>query len=357
MRKRPSRRRYERYELARSPLAQRPTQRELAQLLGYTRDDLRRLANYREQFIVRRQETVGKKVRDSAYPVSWLRGVHEKLKYHLNKVKQRDYVFSPRKGRGQRDNALFHLDQEQYLTLDLKQFYPSTTSSMTRTFFVRDCRMYEDVAGLLTTLVTIDGKVSFGSPLTPVLCTLIHRNMFDRIADLCAERGLRYSTWVDDLTISGRFVPGRLLNDIRNIVREHGLRTHKIEYRAGNRPVFITGIGVVGRHLVAPNTLHLRIRDHWENFHSAVTLDEAEYAAQRLLSSLGTLRQIVGSKSLAGMRAADSMNVVRQKIQKRRRLVVREASPPRRTAVAGGRQILEDETPPWEAEQPSEGAS
>lgn len=311
----------ERYDLEQSPFAQNPTQREVALLLGESRDDLRCLATYKESgnFIVRRQIKTGSagKVRDLAYPVSRLRKVHEILKFHLNKIKQPSYLFSPRKGRGQRDNAMVHLDQEQYLTLDLKQFYPSTTDGMVRRWLRDELGMYPDVAGLLTNICTVDGKVSFGSPVTPVLCTLIHRRMFDQIAELCRARGLRYSVWVDDLTISGAFVPGEVLNKIREIVASFGLKSHKIEFRNGNKPVFITGIGVVGPHLVASNSINMKIRDAWCAYHDAQTDDERDFATQRLLSLLGTVRQICGPKSEKGRKAADEMNSLRQKRVKR----------------------------------------
>ena len=310
---------HERYEIENSPLSQKPTQRDIAALLGETRDELRRLVNYKDQFIVRRQITTGKngKVRDLAYPVARLRAAHERLKFHLNKVKQPSYLFSPRKNRGQRDNAALHLDQDQYLTLDLKQFYPSTSEDMVRRWFRDDLGMYDDVAGLLTLLCTIDGKVSFGSPVTPVLCTLVHRRMFDQIADICSARGLRYSVWVDDLTISGRFVPGEVVKQIRAVVRAAGLKSHSIRYRSGNRPVFITGIGVVGPRLVAPNSLDLKIKECWASYHNAETDEERDYLTQRLLSYLGTVRQISGAKSERGCKAADEMNSLRQKRSKR----------------------------------------
>lgn len=304
---------YERYDLERSPFAQRPTQRDVADLLGETKGDLQRLINYKDQFIVRRQENIGGKDRDLAYPVSRLRGVHERLKYHLNKVRQPSYLYSPRKKRSQRDNAELHLDQDQYLTLDIKQFYPSTTEAMVYRWFVDELGMYEDVAGLLTHLSTIDGKASFGSPLTPVLCTLVHRPMFDSISDICGARGLRHSLWVDDLTISGNFVPGEVVTGIREIVQRRGLRSHKIRYRSGNRPVMITGIGVVGRHLLAPNSLNLRIKQYWQDLHDAVTADEKADCAQLLLSQLGTVRHIVGPNSDVGQRAANQMNSLKQK--------------------------------------------
>lgn len=225
----------ERYDIKRSPFAQKPTQREVALLLGETRDDLRRLANYKEEFIVRRQIVDKKgKVRDLAYPEKRLRAVHERMKFHLNKIKLPNYLFSPRRNRGQRDNAEMHLSQDQYLTLDIKKFYPSTTDLMVKRWFRDVLGMYEDVAGLLAHLFTVDGRISFGSPLAPVLCSLLHRDMFDEIAKICTSRGLRYSVWVDDLTISGRFVPAEILRQIRDVVRKYGLKSHCISYQVGS---------------------------------------------------------------------------------------------------------------------------
>lgn len=70
MRSRTRRQSYcERYEIARSPLAQGPTQRDIAELVGETRDDLRRLINYKEMFVVRRQKETGKKKKLRDWPI------------------------------------------------------------------------------------------------------------------------------------------------------------------------------------------------------------------------------------------------------------------------------------------------
>lgn len=314
----------ERYEINRSPLAQNPTQRDIAKLLGESLSNLKRLITFKEQFIVRRQIETGKngKVRQLVYPVSRLRRAHEKLKFILNRIRQPDYLYSPRKNRGQRDNAEAHLEQDQYLTLDLRQFYPSTTEQMVFQWLRDEMGLYGDVAGLITSLITADDKVCLGSPATPVLCTLVHRPMFDQIASLCDAHGLRFSLWVDDLTISGRFVPREVLKQVREIVRGCGLQSHAVRYRHGNRPVFITGIGVVGANLVAPNSLNLRIKSYWEDYHKAQTSDERDCVAQRLLASLGTLRHIAGPTTVRGRRASDEMNSIRQKRAKSQRLKI-----------------------------------
>lgn len=326
MPRRRTKRTHEIYELERSPLAQKPTQRDVAELLGESRDNLRRLVNYKEQFVVRRQTTsrTGKD-RDLAYPVGRLRTVHERLKHHLNKVTQPGYLFSPRKGRAPRDNAAHHVGQGHFLSLDVKQFYPSTTFAMVKHSLIDLFGLRDDVAGLIAHLATIDGKVAFGSPLTPVLCSLVHRRMFDAIAQECDARGLRCSLWVDDLTISGRFVPGELLDIIRGVIRASGLRSHKIEFRTGARTVFVTGVGVRGRELVAPGQMMARVARRRRALRRAGTPDAREAAAPALLSELGSLRYVVGPSSLTGQRAANAANAVRQKRAKWCRQALRNA--------------------------------
>ena len=301
----------ERYELHRSPLAQKPTQKALAELLGLKRDKLRALATYKEAYIVRRTELIGHKVRDLAYPKGELRTVHEKLKFHLNKVKQPDYLISPRTGMSQRENARIHLGQRQYFSFDLKQFYPSTTRTHVFNWLKRRLNMLDDVAGLAAQLVTVDDIVSFGSPLTPVLCSLVHRQMFDAIASQCAKRGLRISLWVDDVVISGNFVPGVLVSEIRQIVRSNGLRTHKLEYRTGNRPVTITGLLVHRGRVDAPLSLHRRIQAGYLEVRRAPDGDTSQI--DQLLSSLGSYRYIVGPKTARGVKASAKMAALRRR--------------------------------------------
>lgn len=309
---------YERYELERSPLAQIPTQRDVAALVGETRDDLRILATrqFKEQFLVRRTINAGGKERDLVYPVSRLRAVHERLKFHFSKIIQRSYLMSPRKGRAQRDNAAAHLDATEYLTLDLKQFYPSTTLGMIRRSLMEQFGMAADVAGLIAHLATADQRACFGSPLTPVLASLVHRPMFDAIADLCVADDFSYTVWVDDLTVAGERIPGQFRADVRNTVAQTGLRSHKLEIRTGNRPVFITGVGVVGANLIVPRHVEVRSKDLWEDFKAAETFEEKDASSTRLLTHLGGIRHVVGKQSKRGQKLSNEMNAIRQKREK-----------------------------------------
>lgn len=321
MRKRDPNKAVERYDLSRSPLAQNPSQRDIADLVRETKTELQTLATprFKEQFIVRRQIETNRKTRDLVYPEGRLRAVHERLKFHLNKIIQPSYLMSPRKGRAQRDNAAAHLESAQFLTLDLKQFYPSTTRSMIRNSLVAQFGMAADVAGLIAHLATADDKACFGSPLTPVLASLVHRPMFDGIADFCCGEDLSYTVWVDDLTISGDQIAGEFRAGIRRFVADSGLRSHKLKVFTGNRPVFVTGVGVVGSNLIVPRRLEVKSKELWQELKAAVTFDELDAASTRLLTHLGGIRAVVGKSSRRGQKLASEMNSIRQKREKAHR--------------------------------------
>jgi len=321
MRRRPKSKSAERYPLDRSPFAQNPTQRDVATLVRESKEDLNTLATprFKEQFLVRRTIENRGKARDLVYPEGRLRAVHERLKFHLSKIIQPSYLMSPRKGRAQRHNAEAHLEATQFMTLDLKQFYPSTTRQMIRNSLVEQFGMQSDVAGLIAHIGTADDRACFGSPLTPVLASLVHRPMFNQIADRCQEDDLSYTVWVDDVTVSGEQITGNFRRDIRNLVAKSGLKSHKLKFYTGNKPVYVTGIGVVGPNLVVPRRIELKSKELWDAFKHALTFEEKDTCATALLSHLGGIRAVVGASSRRGQKIASEMNSIRQKREKARR--------------------------------------
>lgn len=306
---------YERYAFERSPFTQVRTQRDFAALIGFQKSELEAMVDHQDQYIVRRQALIGKKqkLRNLAYPKGRLRTVHARLQFQCNKIQQPDYVFSPRKGRAQRDNALLHVDRTQLLTLDVRQFYPSTSREHVFRWAHHEAGMPSDVAGLFTRLVTVDDQLSFGSPLSPVLATLVHRTMFRAIWDLCASRGLRMSLWVDDIMVSGLFTPGEHLAQIREIIRRNGFQSHKVEFMTGNRPVVVTGVPVSGGRIVSPRAVHDRLKEGFENLAAAQDDWSRSKSIERLLTELGTQRYNAGSDSAEGQKAANRMNALRRR--------------------------------------------
>lgn len=339
---------YERYEFAASPWRQNLTQRDLAKLLGFSKSQLEALIRDKDRWIDRRAEVIGGKQRQLSVPKGRLRAVHDRLKYHLNKIKQPNYLFSPRKGRGQRDNAGHHTGQTQFLKLDIEQFYPSTTSEHIFRWAYYEAGLRSEVSGMLAHLVSIDGKMPFGSPVSPVLTTLVHREAFDAINTVCADHGLTLSVWVDDIVISGERIPGEVVELVRGKLRAKGFRTHKIGWETSSRPVIITGVPLVGRQVAAPKSVHERIQAGYLKLQGDLTDAERASEIDRLLSALGTFRYHVGRSTLEGRKAADRMMALRQR---RAKLSITITTLPEDSeALDCNRQPTElDATiPPWE---------
>ncbi|MGW8137760.1 reverse transcriptase family protein (plasmid) [Sphingomonas zeae] len=311
--KRHNDRRYERYPIDASMWAQNPTQQDVASLLGMTKDQLEAIVRDKERYTSRRVLEINGKTRNLAVPTGLLRRVHERIKFQLNKVKQPDYLCSPRKGVGQRDNAERHADGVQLLKIDIRQFYPRTMQEDIWRWAHYTMGIRDDVAGLIAKLVAIDGRMPFGSPVSPVLTTLVHRPMFDQISDLCRARALTMSLWVDDLTISGSEISGDVITEIRQIIRQGGFETHKIEHLTTARPVNITGVPIAGGRVRAPQSLHRRIRDDFAALRLAKTDNERSALIDRLLSALGTYRYHLGASTKEGRSAADRMHALKQR--------------------------------------------
>lgn len=337
---------YERYPFENSPWAQNLTQRDLAELLGWKKQRLEALVRDKDSHIKRGPKLIGTKMRELAVPTGELRTIHERIKIHLNKIKQPEYLFSPRKGRAQRDNAEHHVGQNQILSLDIKQFYPSTTDEHIFRWAHHTAGLKSDVAGLFTKLVAIDGKMPFGSPVSPVLTTLVHRKMFDDIFDICRDHDLRMSLWVDDLVISGAFVRGEIVEKIRAIIRRFGFQTHKIKFKSTARPVIITGVPLVRTGVGAPISLHRRIQSGYAELRQVSSDAEESQAIDRLLAALGTFRYHIGASSAQGRLASNRMNALRTRRARLKPVYVTRSMGPFLQEHLPA--YIDDDTPPWE---------
>jgi len=169
------------YSITQSPFWRMGRQRDLASLVRFDVKLLRLLARGGiDNYSVRDAEINGK-LRTIVCPRGKMRRLHNTLKGLFNRIRQPEYLYSPRRMHTPYSNAFTHCDSNHIIKLDIKQFYPSTTSEHVYQFFRHRMRMADDVAGLLTKLCTANDKIPFGSPLSPVLCSLVHRRLFDRI--------------------------------------------------------------------------------------------------------------------------------------------------------------------------------
>jgi len=249
---------------------------DLARVLGLSPKKLRELIVKRRALYNFRTEEINGKTRSLAVPLDEMRDAHERIKELLNRIVPRDYLFSPRKGRSTFDNAKLHENSTNIEKVDVKQFYPSTTDEHVFQFFYHRMKMAPDVAGRVTKLCTINSRVAFGSPVSPILCALVHDDIFAPVAEAVNAGGNAMSVWVDDVAISGRNVSPSLIRGLRRRVRAKRMEAHRGQRAKVRGGVVITGTHVDSRGTSPANKTHMKLRDKLEQ------LDGAASDAERL---------------------------------------------------------------------------
>ena len=129
---------------------------------------------------------------------------------------------------------------------DVSDFYPSIKQPRVYRLFLNEFACSAPVAKLCTRLCTHEHHLALGLVTSPILADQVLRIIDNRIAGICQTTGIRYSRFVDDLTISADFdiarsgIP-RLLNDI---LVESGFRANEDKYEFGRLSDGLTITGI-----------------------------------------------------------------------------------------------------------------
>lgn len=111
-------------------------------------------------------------------------------------------VFGHSRGKSIIENAQYHSKSTWLLNVDLINFFPSIRyPSVQKLFEELTCSKKNSTE--LTKLVTYKGVLPQGSPASPYLSALILNNLDARLFGFCKNKGLRYTRYFDDITISG----------------------------------------------------------------------------------------------------------------------------------------------------------
>lgn len=195
-----------------------------------------------------------RKKRSVQEPKSRLRKLHTRLLSLLRRVRYPDYVQGAVKHRSYQTNAAAHKGARQTATFDISNFYGSTKYFLVHDFFCRVMRCPSDIAGKLATLVTCDGVMPTGSPLSPLLSYWVAKEMFDECAALARKHNLTFTCYIDDLTFSGDRIPRSLRSSLRIILNRYGYKLAKDKVRVFRFgvPAHITGVISLSSELFVP---------------------------------------------------------------------------------------------------------
>jgi RNA-directed DNA polymerase len=201
-------------------------------------------------------------------PTGDLKVIQSELKRFIQaRTRWTNAVHGGIKGRNIFSNAQPHVGKDMVSTIDLANFYPSTSSEIVCSALVR-CGCSALAAEKITALTMLDNGLPQGSPTSMILGNLALEKLDSKFMELQHGHSLDYSRYVDDLSLSGN----KNLKDFRStmigIVEKEGfsVATKKIFFRGRNEPQIVTSLFV--NDIIRPSTeflsdLRWTIRQCW----------------------------------------------------------------------------------------------
>lgn len=165
--------------------------------------------------------------------------------------------FGAIKGKTIKDNAGVHFGSKFIVKLDIRDFYPSIHSSKVYEFFIKSQACSPDVAHILTALTTKDYSLPLGVSTSPALADQIVRPIDVRIGGMAESEGLKYSRYVDDITLSGPFSLESIVRTAAKVLKQSGfkVKTSKLVFyrpNDGGTERVITGVAIKDGRITAP---------------------------------------------------------------------------------------------------------
>jgi retron-type reverse transcriptase len=147
-------------------------------------------------------------------------------------------------------NAAMHVGQAVVIKLDIKDFFPSTTSLRVEQYFLR-IGWNAEAAALLVRLVTYDGGLPQGAPTSPRLSNLVNYTLDCKIMDYVQRHRGTYTRYADDITVSypedwPKYVRGTVQR-VRSVCRKFDYVVHtrgKLRILRAHQQQRVTGLVV-----------------------------------------------------------------------------------------------------------------
>lgn len=201
-------------------------------------------------------------------PNNTLKRIQARILYLLQRVERPTWLISGEKGKSYIDNGKAHLLGTYVLTIDIKKFYDNCKREPVYRFFVDVLQTSNDVAAILTDIVTFSNGIPTGCPTSQLLAFYAYQKMFTEINAIALIFDCKFTLYVDDMTFSSTtpFNPKMLAREVDKILRKYGHRPkyRKVKYYSKHDPKPITGTIVTPEHtLDVPNNLQRKV---YENF-------------------------------------------------------------------------------------------
>lgn len=181
-----------------------------------------------------------------------LKEVQARLYDFMSKqVEMPQYVYGGVQGKNNVRNARFHQGNKYIFTTDLKSFFPSISHKQVFQMFLREgCT--PTIARILTKLTTLKYQVPQGIPTSTFIANMVFKPTGLEIDQLAKAHHIKFSMFVDDITLSSKSDFKNLIPDFLSIIKKSGFRiSHKKTHYQTKNPI-ITGVICQNNRLLAP---------------------------------------------------------------------------------------------------------
>lgn len=267
----------------------------LAQRLNISLDTLEKVAGDIDSYCtIKPKPTKKGKIRDVAQTNSLLKFFQRSILDNL----LTPLTISPNAhgavpGHSSKTNATVHVGKKCVFGIDLKSCFPKIHSSRVRKLFEDGLGCSPTVAGLLTRLTTFDYHLTQGFSTSAALLNLMCLPLDEKMRAFITSKGLMYSRYIDDITISGDFITESTRDRIRELIIEEGLvLNHKKEFFSkGETAVIVTGLNINGDKPKVPRNYKRNLRA--AKFNVANTRSTDKVAVEKIIRSIKGKEQYI----------------------------------------------------------------
>lgn len=201
------------------------------------------------------------------------------LDYYLASLKVHSSVNSFMPNKSVLDNAQVHNGKKYVGTIDIKNFFGSITKEKVKKLLAEN--NYEETeARLISELCTYKDILPQGAPTSPIISNALLYKFDEQMDKLAKEKGLIYSRYADDLTISGddkKLVVDALEKSEKLLKDDYSLRINEDKTRviSLNGRQVVTGL-VVNEKVQLPRYKRHEIRAafHKASFKDKINAEE-----------------------------------------------------------------------------------
>lgn len=282
------------YTLDQSPFYRLSSKKRLTHILKIPQEELKKLTQADTLYIER--EITGKngKKRNIEIPDPRLKQVQKRIATLFSRVETPGFLFCPAEERSYIGNAKEHVSNAVVRSLDIQAYFASTSSRRVYWCFHEQMKCAPDIAGILTALSTLKGRLPTGSPLSPMLSYYAHIDMWDAISTITREANCTLTVYMDDLTVSGANVPDRVMWQIKQQIHRCNLRYHKEKYYTGQIRE-VTGVIIRNHELKLANRQHLKIHQLRQQISRESDSKQRAKLSQQLQGCIAQAQQITAS--------------------------------------------------------------